>query len=268
MTDLESMLLSAVRSAGRKTNLRDLQAPRHQLTPEQRLGYTLQQLPNNSSRDLPLGFDPIQALYIDKLVSEESLKKPVKLKREDFFKGILVLDYASNVFFGEFGIFTKILKIQREIERNNPDDDLDIRGLIENLGIYYLTQYQFYGRDADEQSRARYGELNLAADTAQAGLVEVSPLYEGLGKMVLESINNEQIRNHLPSLDKRYDIKAAIFVDAMISVLRNDGSKEEILGYLGRKDYHAASLMGILTMSTEYVRLSRDRPVGAGEGSA
>ena len=110
MTILDDMLLKAARQEGKKSNLRDITLGSVESGPAAILGYTLQCMPDESRKSFPLSFDPVQSLFIDKLISEEALRKRIKAKKEGFFRCAVMMDYAATIFFASYDVLDRIAR--------------------------------------------------------------------------------------------------------------------------------------------------------------
>jgi len=253
MNDID--LIAALKNKNTKTNIREIdlgEIETHQLV---MFGYTLQNLPDDSSKDFPLNFGPVQALYIDKLVSDEAINNPIKTTREDFFKAFVVMDYAATVFFDDFSMFARIAEFGDEMERRDPELDPNLEFVLKYIVAQYLMN-NILDPSTEAESKERYDRLNVVAGGSFDNLRDVPSHYISLAALVVDQINNEVIKDVLPTINSRYDIKAAIFCDAALDFIDDECDIEFIENTLLAGREYDASVYAITTLCKLYANAS------------
>ncbi len=254
MADELNQIIAGIRSSYDKTNMRDLDLEDMlEIKPEQKVGYLLQNMEPESSKEYAINFDPVETLFLDNLVSEHTLNKRIIMDSEDFFRGIVFLDYLSNIVLNSTRIIDDLYEIAKDLERRDQDLDPDLGLVVRYSGMYYLYQS---GREMARQrrlhgSRERYNQKNKAYEPEYVILRKISPVYESLGSMVCSLPKEDAIKEKLPDMLYLYDIKASIFIDSIVKVMEEQGEKDKIMERFNRGEIYEASIDAISALSKE-----------------
>lgn len=247
-------IIAGIKSSYNKTNLQDIDLEKAlNAQPEARIGYFLQHMPPESKKDYAINFDPVETLFLEKLVTQEVLDKRIIMKAEDFFRGIVFIDYFANIICDDYGVLDDLYKLAIDLEKRNKALDPDISMVVRYSGMYYLCHFgkNLVKEGAEKTSSQRYARRNKKCESEYACLRKVSPVYEALGRKVYELAKTDAIRQQLPKLNSLYDLKAAIFVDAILEHLQDDELKSKIMDKIQAEDYCKASMIAITGMSKE-----------------
>ena len=238
-------ILKGIRTSYQKTNMQDVRLDEVlQATPETKIGYLLQNMEPESTKEYSINFDPIQVLYLEKLVSQNVVEKRLIMESRDFFKGIVFVDYYTNIIANNCEVIDELYQLAQELERRDANLDPDLNMVIHHIGMHEFTR-TVKNKGPIRGARQRYQRKNKHVAPHYVMLKKISPVYEALGAMVLEQIQNETIKGKLPDMEYLYDIKAAIFIDTVCNFL-DDPDKEELIAKIAEGDYYDASLLAMV----------------------
>lgn len=247
-------IIAEIKSSYDKTNLQDIDLENVlNAQPEVKIGYFLQHMPPESKKDYAINFDPVETLFLEKLVTQEVLDKRIIMKAEDFFRGIVFIDYFANIICGDYGVLDDLYKLAIDLEKRNKTLDPDISLFVRYTGMYYLCHVgkNLVREGADKVSLQRFTKRNKEYGPQYACLRKISPLYEALGKKVHDLAKDDAIKQQLPNIYSLYDLKAALFIDAILEHLQDDKLKGKIMDKIRAEDYYKASVIAITSMSKE-----------------
>ncbi len=247
-------IIAGIRSSYEKTNMTDvdLESILHE-RPEVKVGYLLQHMDPESEKPYAINFDPVETLFLDKLVSEEVLNGEIVMDKNDFFRGIVFLDYLTTVVLDDYAILKDMHNIAVELENIQEDLDPDLELVVKYSGMFYLsyTGRRIMRNQMDEKGLERYQVKNKHYEPEYAILRKIAPVYEALGKMVCDLPKHDIIKEKLPDMLYLYDIKAAIFVDAILDFIEDDALKEKVVTKFREGDYYKASMVAITGISKQ-----------------
>jgi len=248
-----SDIISGIKSSYQRSNIQDLNLENMlEIRPEVKIGYLLQNMESESTKNYIFNFDPVQTLFLNKLVNENVLDKRIIIKAEDFFKGIVFIDYFTSIICNETGLIDDLYDFAKKLEHQNQELDPELDFITKYASTYYLhhnTKFSF--SEVRSKSLERYQRKNKKYEPEFIVTRKVSAIYEGLGSMVYDLANNNVIKQELPNMLYLYDIKAALFVDAILDNIQSDEFKEKILEKFSKKDYYNASILAISSLANE-----------------
>ncbi len=248
MDDLTS-IMDDLKQGQRRSNLEDLKLERAP-TPEQAVGYMLMRSPNESNRDYRYNFDPLENLYMKKLVSERVLENRIIMDADDYFKGIVFLDYYANVIRGSTSFLSDMYEIAQQLEGLRQDLDPDLKLIVTYTSISYISQFQMPMRSQNTTSSAirRHESLNTIISDPYISLREIDPTYSSLASMVCSQFQDERIKGMIPNATGAYDLKALMFTDALLPYIE---SKELVYHRLEINEYAKAAMRALALAAKE-----------------
>jgi hypothetical protein len=249
-----SSVIAGIRSSYEKTNMKDIKLEEVLAgKPEVKVGYLLQNMPSESSKQYAINFDPVENLFLDKLVNQEVVDKRIIMTAKDFFRGIVFLDYFCTIICNDTVVLDELLSVSKVLERKDPDLDPDLPLVVKYAGIFHHTNNarSLRADNQDRNSVQRYRRKNKKYEPEYVVARKISPIYEALGAKVCELAKNETIKQQLPEILSLYDLKAALFVDAVVENISNEQSKTEILAKVQEKDYYKASFFAMKKLEEE-----------------
>jgi hypothetical protein len=255
MADDMRQIIAGIKSSYDRTNMRDVDLEAMLASrPEVKVGYLLQNMEPESRKKYAINFDPVQTLFLDKLVTQGVLDKRIVIEKGDFFRGIVFLDYMVNIILNRRNILDDLHEIAGELERRQHDLDPDLGLIVRYAGMCYLHhagKNLVRGRTSDRETKERYRSKNKKYEPEHVILRKISPVYEALGAMVCSLPQDEAIKQELPNMLCLYDIKAAIFVDSVLQFMQDDRVKEKVMAKFQSGDYYRASVLAISGLSKE-----------------
>lgn len=207
---------------------------------EKYLGNLMKNLPEVHNLEYNIGFSFHVNTFFQKLISREIIEKGVRIKADDFYKGIAFLDYY-RLFEGEV-ICDKLIELSKLLRKKEKEDGEDgemsylpIDLVIMNAGLYSKQQMSDYiNKKSELKDSFKPIELTKKADI----------YYEAIGKMVSDLVSDER-KDILYNSKSRNDLLAIIFSDSIISYLKDESSKKEIINQLANGDYLDASISSL-----------------------
>jgi hypothetical protein len=264
-------ILNGIRESYYHTNIRDVDLEAVlDARPEVRIGYLLQNMENESSKQFRINFDPVENLFLNKLVNEDVFEHRVNLKAQDFFKGIVFLDYLSTIILDDFDVIDEVDQIARELEHRDKYLDPDL-GLVAKIGaMHYLSQAgrRLIRQRGTEAALERYQSKNKNYEPEYVILRKISPAYEALGAMVHGLVQTPEIQEQLPYMTYLYDIKAALFTDTVLCILTEEPQKQAVLSAVSKGKYYEASILAITSLSKEVTVDTLDGYISSFAGEA
>lgn len=249
-------IIAGIRSSYDRSNIQDIELEElMEERPEIKVGYLLQNMEPESAKMYAINFDPVETLFLDKLINQEVLDKRVIMTKKDFFKGIVFLDYLTTIVLDDTRILDDLYEIALDLETKQEDLDPDLGLVVRYSAMDYLSHSGRRAlRDDEERTLERYNEKNKSYEPAYSIIRKISPIYESLGAMVYDISQDETIRSKIPDMLCLYDIKASIFIDSILDVIEDEGSREQVIGAFSEGDYYRSSMLAMDLLSGEVTR--------------
>jgi hypothetical protein len=260
MAEDMSRIISGIRSSYRKTNIREINLDSiMDASPEMRIGSLLSHTPAESRKDYRINFDPLENMFLEKMITQETLEKRTILTAEDFFKGMVYLDYFSTVIHQDPKLFDDLLDIAKEIEQRDRYADPNMELVVKYTGICYMYESaKMIRRPANRTDPAStYTARNKKYESDFMSAEKVSPAYQALGSFVCNLVENEAVKARLPQIKGLYDLKAALFVDSILKYIpgqpagQPENQTERIIEKIDAGQYYDASVLAIKTLAKE-----------------
>ncbi|MBN2051874.1 hypothetical protein JW756_00040 [Candidatus Woesearchaeota archaeon] len=255
--DLAS-LISDIKQSYRKSNLEDIDGKIFLETqPEKRIGYFLKNIPNTSNKEFSMNFDPVESIFLQKLVAESTINQRIILRQEDFFKGIVFIDYLTKVLIDDNGFSDELYGLAQEIEKVDPLLDPDMGILVRYAGIYFASNVKKrYFLKPDEirvNSERKYRLGNTSARDEFTNLKNLDPFYDSLGKKVYSLFQTDEVKSQINNFEGLNDLKALLFIDSILPFLETSKYKEDVVERIGVGDYYNASFKALQYISKEAI---------------
>ncbi len=249
-----TQIIDGIKNSYNRTNMQDvdLEALMHE-RPEIKVGYLLQNLEPESSKDYAINFDPVESLFLNKLISQEVLDRRIIIDAGDFWRGLVFLDYMTTIVLNDYRLLDEMYDVAKELEQRDQDLDPDLKIIVQYAAMHYVSHAgmdMVRGRQG-RASRERYRRKNKSYEPEYVILRKISPVYEALGAKVLDLPQEQRIKDRLPEMLYLYDIKAAIFTDCIFEHLQDDGIKQQVMEKFQSGDYYKASLLAITGLGKE-----------------
>ena len=253
--DLEN-LIGDIKQSYQKSNLEDIDDEIFvQVEPEEKIGYFLKKIPNTSNREFSMNFDPVETVFMQKLVSSRTMDKRIVLRMEDYFKGIVFIDYFTRVITNDNGFTDELYDLAQELENINPLLDPDMGILTRYAGIYYVSnvkkKYFLKPQNIIENSKRQYREGNRNTRSHFTCLKKLDPFFQAVGKKVYDLIEDEDVKAEMKNFKGLNDLKALIFVDCILPYLEKARNKTEVLSKVKAGKYYEASMKAVSCISKE-----------------
>jgi len=284
-TDLEQ-IISGIKTSYNRSNLRDvdMEALASKRTPEQKLGCLLQAAPEESNNQYRINFDPMQNTFLNKLVSGSVIGKKINIDAKDFFKGVIFLDYLTNVIFGDYAVIDEVYQLAKELEKVDKNLDPTLKLIVKYSGMHYFQQFRKEiilkdlinvedknKGDIGRRYRAGHRRTNYQKDASEnrseygaysATLCQVSPIYESIGSKIYSFLTNDTVKEKICEAKSTYEVKAAVFVDSILEVLTDTEMRTEVEATIKKGDYYKSSMLAIASLSKEVNTAAFDNYVG------
>jgi len=255
--DLEN-LISDIKQSYRKSNLEDIDKSLFvNVPPEKRIGYFLKKIPNMSNKEFSMNFDPVETVFMQKLVTESTINKRIILRQEDYFKGIVFIDYLTKVLIDDNGFTDELYGLSEDIEKINPLLDPDMGILVRYAGFYFASNVRkkyFLKPEAIKiNSEQKYRRGNTTVPYEYNNLKNLDPFYDALGKKVYTLLQDKDVKEQAESFDGLNDLRALIFVDCVLPFLENKKYQEDVVDTVKQGDYYNASFKALQYISKEAI---------------
>jgi hypothetical protein len=254
MADDLQNIIKGIRSSYQKTNIVDVNLEDLiKVSPQEKIGFCLNSLPNESNKKYAINFDPVETTYLDKLISEQTLNKRIIVDKKDFFKTIVFLDYFVNILSNETGLLDELYTLAKDLERKHEDLDPDLGLIVRYAGMYYVSQQRknWVTDNSETTGSERFRTKNKKVGSDYQTQLNISPVYEAVGSMVYDLVNNPVLKQEVPKLQTLYDLKAAIFIDSVLDQIQTDEIKEKIVKKVQDGSYYKASHIAMISLSKE-----------------
>jgi hypothetical protein len=237
------------------------------------VGRLMERLTPLHATEKPVSFDPLQMALLQKLVRESTLQAGVAVRKEDFFKAVVYLDYFTEVIAGRGALLEDVEVIVEELERMHEYLDPDLVLLVRYSGLHVAKELKgeaIRSPSSLRQIRLRHQRSDMEV-AAPAGGGELDLYHLALGRMVCSLVGTEAVRARLGGLRSRNALRAAILVDAVLAALPAAEVDETALESLRRGELLEAAvglLAGLaracqgwsLREHVEEIRVRLDRP--------
>ncbi|MBI3267537.1 MAG: hypothetical protein HYZ53_00835 [Planctomycetes bacterium] len=207
-----------------------------------RIGAFLRDVPPLFTTEKPVSFDPVQTTFLQKLVRESALKANVTIRKEDFFKGIVYLDYFAEVVAGRAAIFEDVAVLVEELEKLHDYLDVDLELVVRYSGLYLIKDLkgeQHFRAGSLSQLVRRHERTNerpAAGAPGAAGDGETDLFHRAVGSFLCDLVVRPETQACLASFQGRNDLRAALLADAVLAALSPAEADPEAVAALAAGD--------------------------------
>lgn len=241
-------LINDIKKSYEVTNLQECNLNLLEPSIEQKLGYLLQNIPNNNSREYTINFDPVETIFLQKLIREETLNKKVVVTKEQFFKSIVFLDFLTDYILHQYDILNDFKEITERLEQIDTYLDPDLDVIVNYSALYFAINssrmIRFNGTQSEREDIQRYERRNHSCAEDYIILRKLNPLYGALGCFITDLIDKEEIKQELPYASGINDVKSLIFVDCVLGYLPEE-SKNFVVQKITDKHYFSAAKLAL-----------------------
>jgi len=251
-------IIGDIKNSHQKTNMIDVDEGKLvSCSASDMIGWLLKGSRNLSDKEFSMNFDPLETVFLQKLVSSNTMNKRVVLRMEDYFKGIVFMDYFSNIVLGDENFIDEMYDISKRLEQINSLIDPDIETVVKYSAIHHLTSM---GRSMILRSRSerdagidRYARTNYQSDNLHqyVGVRELDSFYSSLGQKVFGLFSNHSVKEQLSGVQGVNDLRALLFIDSALQYIEDTKLKDDVLTRARSGDYYTASVKAITSLSKE-----------------
>ena len=185
-----------------------------------RIGAFLRDVPPLFTAEKPVSFDPVQMTFLQKLVRESALKSAIAVKKDDFFRAILYLDWFAEIVAARPAILGDVAVVVEELERMEEYLDPDLTLVVRYSGVYAtkdLRGAELVRPASLEQIGKRHERANTRASSA--GERDVDLFYLAAGRFVAEMCDRPELAPSLARIEGRADLRAVVAIDCILGSL-------------------------------------------------
>ena len=212
----------------------------------ERVGALIKNMPFKHSTEYKVQFNLQENTVFQKLISVDVIEKGVRIKPEQYFKGLIFLTYFTEVIENDPQVCDNLVAISKNLREeekkrniNNSASylEMDFVMLETGLGIHDHGDGHYTKEKTAIKARYAAGAGEISLDR------QVDPYYIAIGKMVYDMVSDQ----HKPLLEKvcsRSELGALIFVDSILGVLKNADEKAQLEAKLNSGEYLGGSIAG------------------------
>jgi hypothetical protein len=224
----------------KRSNLRELSLSEKEDIGK-RIGMILKDSPNRHSFWSSTRYDPIQIEFLRKMVSEDILEKKVRLIKKDYFKTVIYLDFFTRFVVGDNDILDEMNRRTTELERIDSFLDPNLELCIRCCSLEYMADYGPLANN--DRRRNQYMDCTQVF-TEYPSLRSIDPMYETVGRLILEQFNIDKVKERLSKVSDVNDLAAMLFIDINLSLYKNEVNESyygrienEIVDLIDSEDY-------------------------------
>lgn len=217
------------------------------------VGAFLREVPPLFRTEKPVSFDPVQTAFLQRLVRESALGPGVAIAKEDYFKGIVYLDYFAEVVAGRGTLLEDMRILAEELEKLHEYLDPTLEMVVHYSGLYVTRELKgekLFAPSSLAQIAARHqrGNQRAAGQAVTDGTMSAcgdSPeapdrFYLALGRLVCDLFTESRIVARLGRVLGRNDLRAAIAADCILPWLPASETGEPVFAALDSGDFGGA----------------------------
>jgi len=222
---------------------------------EQRMGKLLKNMPDENKTDYMVAFNFNHNTFFHKLIGKNVLERDMYIEPDDFFKGLVFVDYLTNALSGEEKVVDNLSYIYTEIKKKKKDAKLNLELILLETGLYVKEKDDFFKKEMNS-IRKRYNN-DSKVDFSSKDLKPADPYYESMGHMVCDLVGDEN-KEELENVESRNELKALVFSDCIYNHLSEEDAKKNIKEKIKKKDFLGASIAAL----EELTKINNDSVLG------
>jgi hypothetical protein len=214
---------------------------------KQKIGYLLKNVVNEHDKEYTHGYQIHHNTIMQKLIPTSIIENDLEIKEDDYFKGLMFLDYLSNVISTENKVLDNLSKLQKGVTKiNKLPINLDI--IILETGLYAKEKEDLLNKEAIPKIQERYTKRNHKPNTSVSDK-KPDLFYQGIATMIYDMVSDEN-KQELLRIKGKNDLRALIFTDSILSHLKSSESRTKILKSL-KDDFLDASITALEELRKE-----------------
>lgn len=164
-----------------------------------------------------MSFDPVQTTFLQKLVRAKALSASISVKKEDFFAAVVYLDTFAELVAGRPTLLDDVGVIVADLEARHPYLDPDLELIVRYSAVH--VQKDLGGERFFRKATLR--EVGKRRDVSDAkpvaGPAAVDLFHEAVGRRVADCFATPLVRDALPGLASRNDLRLALVCDQVLT---------------------------------------------------
>ena len=251
MTDGLEDLIADIKGDYKKTNIREINLEEDtQLKINSRIGYFLKHADNISEREYTINFDPLQNIFLQKLVSEQVLKKRVILTKDEYFKGIVFVEHLTSIILNSHEVLDDFYEIAQHLEEIDKTLDPDLKLFSLYAAVYNKGNSKNMTKAKKSAIKRKYNSNNKTVSGRYLDYRKIDAFYESLGNQVSDLVSNETVKSELQNIQGVSDLKAMIFTDILLPMI-DETDQKKTLDMVSKGNYFDASFYAMNKLSED-----------------
>lgn len=255
---LES-IIGGIKESYKVSNITEVDLSQVPFSPEKRIGQMLQSSPNLSSKEFVLSFDPIETIFLQKIITEPTLVQRVVLEKEDYLQEMMYLDFLATLMLRDQAIFQKLAVLDKRLERMNDSMGINLEICVKYVAIDYVAQ--LINGQKRPASKRTFEQDNIEIEIVNSNLRTISPVYLELGRIIYQMFSMQETQNKINCIKGRADMKALVFTDSNLRYINDEAEKRKVVQRLERNDFYNAALRSLYCLASEVNQRSVDNAV-------
>jgi hypothetical protein len=226
-------------------------------TASERVSYFLRACEPLFNTEKAISFDPVQMAVLQRLVRESSLQAGVTVRKEDFFRAIVWVDYFTEVIAGRPTLFEDLAIITDELEKMHAYLDVTFELVVRYAGLFVQKEHKgerYFSANTKKQIERRHARAKGDVDWGPFCSVKPDLFYDAAARMVCDLVTTPEARALLLRFENRSDLRAVILVDGLLAVVPAAERPPSALAALQGGDL----LEGMVQLLISLVRSCRD----------
>jgi len=210
-----------------------------------RLGVLAKNLPNQNELEQVIGMNIHSNTFFQKMLSTDVRKRGCKMHSNDYYKGMVFLDYLATTLLDDINVFNNLDELSNIAQKEIQNPYLTIDMVVIETGLYAKEKpVNYFEKKNIIEMKKRYDKENATVDLESAGLRPAEPYYDSIGLMIADLVDPKH-HDYLANVSGRNELKAVIFTSSALPYIKDEEAKKNIYASLGENDYFGASLIAI-----------------------
>jgi len=245
MDNQEDELISLMLQGYNQTNLQDMGLS-SQEDISTRIGIIVDNSPDKHNIYNAINFDPVQTKFLQKMVSKNIIEKRIRTIKQDYFKTVSYLSFFTDFIIDNNDILDEMTKRTSQLERIDPFLDPNLELCIRCCSLNYMADYKPIARN--DRRKNNYRSNNPEIIIEYSNLRKINPIHQATGNVILQQLNNEEIKQRLKKVSKPNDLSSMLFIDANLDLYKDQvkdsyykRAENQILKLVDSKQYLKAA---------------------------
>jgi len=246
---LLEQLIGSVRESHKRTNIVDVDLSCLPFHPEKRIGRIVCGAENLSHKEFVVSFDPVETIFLQKMITEQSINQNIILEKEDYLQGMIFLDFFSTYILRDQSIFPQICALDKRVEKTN--DSMGVN--IEICTMYVAMQYA--ARTIQQKirpvSKKIFDQDNTFEEIIHENLRPLDTISLEVGRLMYDMLSLPETKEAVVHAQGRADMKAIVFLDTVARYLQDTHEKEKVMQRLSRGEFYTAGTRAFYALASE-----------------